>query len=82
MKSLLRVLGLAIVILGVRLESANGSNFCMGYCTVTCESGASYVYSTRDYACCNKLSVCPDGGQAEWWPGSGAECIDPWALIC
>ncbi len=83
MKSLLRILGLVIIVLGLRIGMANGTPlFCTGACTVYCDSGATYGYLTRDYQCCAKVSVCPDGGYAIWEPGTGVACLNDPALIC
>jgi len=81
-KSLLRMAGLVVIVLGLRSEMASAVVFCTGTCTVTCDSGATYYYTTRNYQCCGKLSVCPNGGSAEWWPGFGPECWDVPAEIC
>ena len=80
MKSLLRVVGLFIVILCVGREAATGFPYCYGSCTVTCGSGETHWYSTTSWECCDKVSVCPDGGWAEWWPGYG--CWGEEARIC
>lgn len=81
MKTMFRIIGLAIILLGVR-QTAGGLSTCIGTCTVTCNSGTIYFYSTRSFACCSKESVCPDGGQAEWYPGGGLQCNGESALIC
>ena len=79
MKSLLRVVGLFVLILCVRQETAASFPSCYGDCTVSCSSGETYWYYTTSFECCGK-AVCPDGGSAEWWPAYG--CWDEEARIC
>ena len=80
----LRILALGLLIAGVRLGTAHAipPAGCIGACTVHCESGATLHYATPSWQCCSKSSNCPDGGYAEWWPGSGAACRGEFALIC
>jgi heterodisulfide reductase subunit C len=84
MKTTLRIIGLTIIALGIRQTVAGaGPLTCYGTCTVTCPSGATYYYSTRNYDCCDKIvSACADGGQATWYPGYVWECYSEDPLIC
>lgn len=85
MKSLLRVLALAVILSATYVSrEAAAIQWCRGTCTVHCASGATYYYyDTPEYQCCAKSSVCPNGdGWAEWYPGSYPECWGAWASIC
>jgi hypothetical protein len=84
MKSMLRIAALLVLVMGMRLGTAAAlpPRACIGTCTVHCESGSTYYYSTTSWQCCPKVSVCPGDGYAEWWPGYSIECFDEFALIC
>jgi hypothetical protein len=73
MKTILRSAGLAAILLTVGMSTARGAG-CLGTCTVSCDSGATYYYYEQDYRCCARVNLaCPDGSSAygtEWWPAT------------
>jgi len=80
MKSFLRLLGLAVIVLGLGSQAARGIEWCYGNCTVTCDDGSNHLYYTRSWECCEHADAC--GGTAQWWPGYGVACREELAFIC
>jgi hypothetical protein len=81
MKTLLRGIGLAIVLLTVSFGPARGIE-CQGTCTVYCESGSYVYYNVTARRCCDqRFTTCPAGmgmqEGADWWPTSCGM-----ALVC
>jgi hypothetical protein len=90
MKSLLRTLGLAAILVVMNLQPAsaglNGYG-CTGTCTVTCFDGTTsttYSIQTLDYRCCTELRRCEVEGTAEWWPDGPTVgiCRNSAAFVC
>lgn len=85
MKLLLRILGLAAILVVMNLQPASAvvPRGCMGTCTVTCFDGTTsttYSIQTLDYRCCVELNRCEVEGHAQWWPG--AFCWNTPAFVC
>ncbi len=58
------------------------TQWCYGTCTVTCESGQVYYFTTRDYSCCPMAQLTCTYSNAEWWPNYSLECFDAVAETC
>ncbi len=72
MKTILRGIGLALILFAASTGAAQGFG-CQGSCTVYCDSGATDYHYVTASACCGSIlwSPCADGSNpygAEWWP--------------
>jgi hypothetical protein len=80
MKTLLRGIGLAIVLLTVSFGPARGVE-CQGTCTVYCESGSYVYYDITARECCDQRFItCPEGLEqaTEWWPSTCGVAMVCW----